>query len=110
MRFRVVVGCALLAVAVLFPLRGNAQATSRNAAPSLAGSSHEDVFLAASLGVRKHVVVYLPPSYATNASKRFPVAYYLHGLSGSETDWMSKAGIDGIADSLFAAGLPEALS
>ncbi len=28
--------------------------------------------------------VYLPPSYASEGSKRFPVVYYLHGASGSE--------------------------
>jgi S-formylglutathione hydrolase FrmB len=73
------------------------------------GRVHEDAFFSVALGVRKHVVVYVPPSYATQPAKRFPVAYYLHGLGGSETDWVSKAGIDDVADSLFAAGTPEAL-
>jgi putative tributyrin esterase len=35
------------------------------------------------------------------------VAYYLHGLSGSETDWVSKGSLDVTADSLFAVGTPE---
>lgn len=26
------------------------------------------------------VVVYLPPSYASDTSRRYPVLYYLHGL------------------------------
>ena len=72
-----------------------------------AGSVHEDVFFASSLGVRKHVVVYLPPSYGRDSTRRFPVAYYLHGLSGTETDWLSKGSIDVVADSLAQAGLPE---
>ena len=71
------------------------------------GSVHEATFLSQSLGVRKRVAVYLPPSYERDATRRFPVAYYLHGLGGSETDWLSRASIDDIADSLFAAGTPE---
>jgi S-formylglutathione hydrolase FrmB len=73
------------------------------------GTVHEDVFVSQALGVRKYVAVYLPPSYARDATRRFPVAYYLHGLSGSETDWLSRAAIDVVADSLFAAGTPEVI-
>ena len=79
-------------------------AASTNAS---AGRVHEDVFFSEALGVRKHVVVYLPPSYGRDNTRRFPVAYYLHGLSGTETDWVSKASIDVTADSLFARGVPE---
>jgi S-formylglutathione hydrolase FrmB len=71
------------------------------------GRVHEDVFASEALGVRKHLVVYLPPSYDRDTTRRFPVVYYLHGLSGSETDWVSKGSIDVAADSLFAAGAPE---
>jgi putative tributyrin esterase len=74
-----------------------------------AGTVHEDTFLATTLGVRKHVVVYLPPSYGTDTTRRYPVAYYLHGLSGAETDWVSKGSIDVTADSLFASGTPETI-
>lgn len=73
------------------------------------GTVHEDAFYSDALGVTKHVAVYLPPSYAAQPARRYPVAYYLHGLYGSETDWLSKGGIDAIADSLVAAGLPEAI-
>ena len=71
------------------------------------GSVHEDVFFSDALGVRKHVMVYLPPSYSRDSGRRFPVAYYLHGLFGGEADWVAKGGIDATADSLFAAGAPE---
>ena len=76
-------------------------------AAASAGRVHEDEFFSDALGVRKHVVVYLPPSYDRDPGRRFPVAYYLHGLFGTETDWVSKGSIDVIADSLFAAGTPE---
>lgn len=72
-----------------------------------AGSVHEDAFFSPSLGVRKHVVVYLPPSYGRDSTRRYSVAYYLHGLSGTETDWLSKGSIDVAADSLAQAGAPE---
>jgi putative tributyrin esterase len=77
------------------------------AALVLAGPVHEDVFFSTALGVSKHLVIYLPPSYDRDPSRRFPVAYYLHGLSGSEADWVSKGSIDVAADSLFANGTPE---
>lgn len=80
-------------------------APSRTSIPN--GSVHEDLFSSTTLGVAKHVVVYLPPSYDRDTTRRFPVVYYLHGLSGSETDWVSKGGIDAAADSLFHAGTPE---
>lgn len=82
----------------LLPATGRAQQRGR---------VHEDVFVSAALGVSKHLVVYLPPSYDRDSSRRFPVVYYLHGLSGSETDWVSKGSIDVAADSLFAAGTRE---
>jgi S-formylglutathione hydrolase FrmB len=71
------------------------------------GAVHEDVFFSEALGVRKHLMVYLPPSYTRDSARRFPVAYYLHGLFGAEADWVAKGGIDVTADSLFAAGTPE---
>jgi len=72
-----------------------------------AGTVHEDAFQSEALGVRKHVVIYLPPSYARDRTRRYPVAYYLHGLSGAEADWVAKGGIDITADSLAARGTPE---
>ena len=71
------------------------------------GELREDVLLSSALGVRKHLVVYLPPSYAKDTTRRFPVVYYLHGLYGSETDWVSKGSLDVTADSLFDRGTPE---
>jgi S-formylglutathione hydrolase FrmB len=76
-------------------------------APPPHGVVRVERFFAPSLGVEKHYVVYLPPSYATTPRRRYPVAYYLHGLWGAESDWVALAGIDVVADSLIAAGSPE---
>ena len=64
-------------------------------------------FFTPALGVTKHYVVYLPPSYGVELMRRYPVAYYLHGLSGSESDWLSLGDIDIIADSVIARGMPD---
>src|SRR5690349_15902134 len=56
------------------------------------------------LGIRKQFVVYLPPSYASNPSRRYPVAYYLHGMWGDEWNWVRAGHIDQTLDSLVARG------
>jgi len=75
----------------------------------LTGSVRGDAVYSQALGVRKHFMIYLPASYERNPGRRYPVAYYLHGLSGNETDWLSRAAIDNVADSLASTGLPEAI-
>ncbi|HEX7019645.1 MAG TPA: alpha/beta hydrolase family protein [Gemmatimonadaceae bacterium] len=71
------------------------------------GTVREETFFSPALGVTKRMAVYLPPSYASQPNRRYPVALYLHGLTGTETDWLSRAGLDAIADSLVAIGMPE---
>lgn len=60
------------------------------------------------LGVAKAIVVYLPASYETS-SRRYPVAYYLHGVAGTERAWTKRVALDSIADSLSRAGVGEAI-
>jgi S-formylglutathione hydrolase len=53
------------------------------------------------------VLVYLPPSYGSNATKRYPVVYLLHGYSATEASWTggySGFDIGRAMDSLVAAG------
>lgn len=52
------------------------------------------------LGVEKELLVYLPAGYDPAGTKRYPVFYYLHGLGGSETDWLEAGKIDRTADAL----------
>ena len=66
-----------------------------------------DTLWSQSLGTRKELVVYLPPSYARTPNRRFPVAYYLHGLGGRETDWTRHGELHLVMDSLAATGAPE---
>jgi putative tributyrin esterase len=84
-------------------------AGARGQAPPAAGRHGRviaDTLWSQSLGVRKQALVYLPPDYDRDASRRFAVAYYLHGLWGNETDWVKLARLDAAMDSLIAAGGP----
>ncbi|MCC7194324.1 MAG: esterase family protein [Gemmatimonadaceae bacterium] len=82
------------------PSRAVAQATAR-------GRVVTDTLWSQALAARKTLVVYLPPSYSTDARRRYPVAYYLHGATGSETDWTGRGNLAQVMDSLVARGMPE---
>jgi S-formylglutathione hydrolase FrmB len=64
-------------------------------------------FWSQSLGIRKRFLVWLPPSYDTAPQRRYPVAYYLHGLWGSEHNWTGLGSLHRSLESLTAAGMPE---
>jgi S-formylglutathione hydrolase FrmB len=70
---------------------------------------HTDTLWAQSLGLRKALTVYLPPSYGRNASRRYPVLVYLHGLTGNERNWVDAGKLDSTLDVLAAAGRGEAI-
>jgi putative tributyrin esterase len=72
-----------------------------------AGRVVADSFWSQALGIRKQFVVYLPPSYGTSAGRRYPVAYYLHGMFGDEWNWVRAGNIDRTLDSLTAQGMAE---
>ncbi len=67
----------------------------------------ETTFWSQSLGTHKRAMVWLPPSYAAEADRRYPVAYYLHGAFGDETNWLNIGRLATTLDSLAAAGSPE---
>ena len=73
-------------------------------APRAPGRVVTDTVWSQALGARKSLTVYLPPSYAASGARRYPVAYYLHGAGGSETDWVKAGHLDATMDSLVAAG------
>lgn len=69
-----------------------------------------DSFYTPALGVTKHYLVYLPPSYSSSPSRRFPVAYLLHGSNDDETGWMHYLDAQHMLDSLAASGKPEVIA
>lgn len=98
---------ALTLLEALAPARAHAQALPAQPAPH--GRVVADSFWSPALGVRKQFVVYLPPSYDRAPTRRFPVAYYLHGLYGNEWNWVRQGGLAIVADSLAARGAGEAI-
>lgn len=71
------------------------------------GTVVTDTFWSQALAARKSLVVYLPPSYRAEPSRRYPVAYYLHGATGDETNWTKLGRLAQAMDSLVSAGMPE---
>jgi len=57
--------------------------------------------------VDRNVIVYLPPSYAANPTRRYPVVYALHGYSIDNEKWTTEVKTPGTIDAAFAAGARE---
>jgi enterochelin esterase-like enzyme len=53
---------------------------------------------------QRRMYVYLPPDYAANPTKRYPVLYLLHGGGGDEEQWVSMGRANVIMDNLIASG------
>jgi S-formylglutathione hydrolase FrmB len=82
-------------------------ASSHVSSLARAGRVRVDTVWSAALRTRKQFVVYLPASYDREPARRYPVAYYLHGLWGDEWNWVRNGRLDAAMDSLVAAGGPE---
>ena len=57
-------------------------------------------FTSTALGVEKKYLIYFPAGYDDNPNARWPVFYYLHGLTGNETNWIELGHLDAAADEL----------
>jgi S-formylglutathione hydrolase FrmB len=73
--------------------------------PSLAGNLAGD-------SPDREVSVYLPPAYAKQPARRFPVLYLLHGFTDNDAQWFGRAGkhfvhVPDAVDAAFKAGVPE---
>jgi putative tributyrin esterase len=102
--------CGLLCLTLTAVTQGAAQSprpASRAPVPIARGAVLVDTLWSQALGTRKQYVVYLPPSYARQPARRYPVVYYLHGLRGEEWDWVRQGHLDATMDSLVARGRPE---
>ena len=52
----------------------------------------------------REYTIYLPPSYATDTVRTYPVLYLLHGGNCSNIDWERYGGLSHLADSLITCG------
>jgi enterochelin esterase-like enzyme len=55
----------------------------------------------------RDVIVFLPPSYATNRSRRYPVVYGLHGYSIGADQWSKEIHAPQTIEGAFAKGAQE---
>lgn len=80
----------VFAAAIVGPLRAQSPSTVARSDPLLERHTfHATALEKNPLGdpVEQPVLVYLPPSYATEPGRRFPVVYLLHGLGMQPADW-----------------------
>ena len=96
---------ALLWMAVVASAFGAPVASIAQTVPT--GRVVTDSLWSYALGTYKQVVVYLPPSYDRSPPARYAVAYYLHGWSGNETNWVKAGKLDASMDTLVAGGMRE---
>jgi enterochelin esterase-like enzyme len=57
--------------------------------------------------VDREVIVFLPPSYATAKSRRYPVVYALHGYSIGAAQWSQEIHVPQTIEGAFAQGAQE---
>ena len=57
--------------------------------------------------VDRDVIVFLPPSYATAAARRYPVVYALHGYSIGAGQWTQEIHVPQTIEGAFAQGAQE---
>jgi len=55
-----------------------------------------------SVGTHRKMVIYTPPGY--EKSKKYPVLYLLHGIGGTEREWLDNGAPNTILDNLLAEG------
>jgi S-formylglutathione hydrolase FrmB len=93
--------CVLLALAACdkAPAPPPAATTTTTTAPAHPSHVTSVRFKPDALGVEKRFLLYLPDGYATS-TKHYPVFYYLHGLTGDETNWTKNGHLDEVADAM----------
>lgn len=57
----------------------------------------------------RDVLVFLPPSYATNNTRRYPVVYALHGYSIGAEQWSKEIHVPQTIEGAFAKGAQEVI-
>jgi enterochelin esterase-like enzyme len=59
--------------------------------------------------VDRDVIVFLPPSYATQKNRRYPVVYALHGYSIGAEQWTNEIHVPQTIEGAFAQGAQEVI-
>jgi len=68
------------------------------------GTVRRMIYLSASVGHSRPVVIYTPPGYESSTGTKYPLVILLHGYGDDETAWTDVGRAHLIADNLIAAG------
>lgn len=70
------------------------------------GTVETKTFYSEALGQSMEYKIYLPPGYDDfwHRFTHYPVVYLLHGIPGTDDDWVSKGGAADVMDTLLARG------
>ncbi|WP_010185894.1 alpha/beta hydrolase [Sphingomonas sp. PAMC 26605] len=96
-------GIAQVATHVPPPVAGAAAVTVARIkvhAPSIVGNLEGE-------SAERDVLVVLPPSYAADSHRRYPVLYALHGYSIGAEQWIGEIHVPQTIEGAFAKGAPE---
>jgi enterochelin esterase-like enzyme len=63
------------------------------------------VYRSTTVGNTRKAIIYTPPGYS--GKKKYPVLYLLHGIGGTEKEWLTGAQPQVILDNLYANGKAE---
>lgn len=63
------------------------------------------IYRSKTVGTSRKAIVYTPPGYSSR--KKYPVLYLLHGIGGTEKEWLVNAHPQVILDNLYADGNAE---
>jgi len=104
-RSSILILIAAVAALVVLPQGASAQAQAKKGTVEKI-TVHGDALVGNLAGepADRTVFVYLPPSYATERSRRYPVAYLLHGYGLTGERWMTFAKMSDAADRVMATG------
>jgi enterochelin esterase-like enzyme len=95
----------IVLVALLTVLLARPVAAETSGAPrfSSVGRVEQRTFGSPTLDRRMPYSIWLPPGYDDDQYRRYPVLYALHGMGGSNSEWIGY-GLDGAAEGLIRAG------
>ncbi|MBN2353024.1 MAG: esterase family protein [Spirochaetales bacterium] len=83
-----------------------ARADAQTAQPAgLKGAVTRQTYFSKTTGVDRHCYVYTPPGYPE--AKKYSVLYVLHGIGGTEAEWINHGMPKQIMDALYAEGKAE---
>ena len=74
--------------------------------PKRTGKSRivEGTYESAVLGAPRDYTIYLPKSYDVEPDRQYPILYLLHGMLDDNHCWVTRGGLQQVADELMAKG------